>query len=152
MMLIVVVENVARNMRSPASRLLKPRIRDDGDVGGCTSFDRLDTVRGIHSIRILSGISGPGFFRSFCKPQIAKRRLSFPCFVSLTLSPALCAVLLPSARAPRGSKSEPRDSSAGGYGSGALTLLLNRLSLGYGSLTRRPLAGLAGRSGHLTWL
>ena len=80
----------------------------------------------------IPGISGQ-FFRQFAVTIATATVIS--CFVSLTLSPALCALLLkPHARARRA------HAAAAAPGAGVLQRLqlpFDKLSLGYGGLTRR---------------
>src|SRR6266404_3229444 len=85
----------------------------------------------------LSGISGL-FFRQFAVTIAASTVIS--CFVSLTLSPALCAVLF----RPHDENASARGGAARllHQGFGAFNHLFERLANGYGNLTRRMLRGL----------
>ena len=86
---IVVVENVERNMRSGmAPREASHRTMDE--VGGALVSIALTLCAVFVPSAFLSGISGL-FFRQFAVTIAASTVIS--CFVSLTLSPALCAVL-----------------------------------------------------------
>jgi len=108
---IVVVENVERNLRSGIlPREAAHRTMDE--VGGALISIALTLCAVFVPSAFLSGISGL-FFRQFAVTIAASTVIS--CFVSLTLSPALCAVLFKAhdahavARAWRG----PRKSFAG---------------------------------------
>jgi hydrophobe/amphiphile efflux-1 (HAE1) family protein len=86
---IVVVENVERNMRAGMSpREAAHRTMDE--VGGALISIALTLCAVFVPSAFLSGISGL-FFRQFAVTISASTLIS--CFVSLTLSPALCAVL-----------------------------------------------------------
>src|SRR6202040_4428669 len=86
---IVVVENVERNLRSGMSpREAAHRTMDE--VGGALISIALTLCAVFVPAAFLSGISGL-FFRQFAVTISASTVIS--CFVSLTLSPALCAVL-----------------------------------------------------------
>ncbi len=134
---IVVVENVERNMRS--GMLPKEAAhRTMDEVGGALLSIALTLCAVFVPSAFLSGISGL-FFRQFAVTIAASTIIS--CFVSLTLSPALCAVLFKA--------HEPHDASRN---SAAQRLLragfdrfnraFDRSSLGYGNLTRRLARGL----------
>ncbi len=86
---IVVVENVERNIRSgmPPSEAAH---RTMDEVGGALISIALTLCAVFVPSAFLSGISGL-FFRQFAVTIAASTVIS--CFVSLTLSPALCAVL-----------------------------------------------------------
>ena len=86
---IVVVENVERNMRSGMSPL-EAAHRTMDEVGGALISIALTLCAVFVPAAFLSGISGL-FFRQFAVTIAASTVIS--CFVSLTLSPALCAVL-----------------------------------------------------------
>ena len=96
---IVVVENVERNLaRRPEPEEAAHRTMDE--VGGAHR-DRAGAVpRCSFRLRSSRGISGQ-FFRQFAVTIAAATVIS--CFVSLTLSPALCALLL-----------KPHESTPGG--------------------------------------
>jgi hydrophobe/amphiphile efflux-1 (HAE1) family protein len=86
---IVVVENVERNLR----RGLTPREaahRTMDEVGGALIAIALTLCAVFVPSAFISGISGQ-FFRQFAVTIAASTVIS--CFVSLTLSPALCALL-----------------------------------------------------------
>jgi hydrophobe/amphiphile efflux-1 (HAE1) family protein len=134
---IVVVENVERNIE--AGMLPKEAAhRTMDEVGGALISIALTLCAVFVPSAFLSGITGQ-FFRQFAVTIAASTVIS--CVVSLTLSPALCALLLK----PHADKSAPR-----GLGSRLLAagfVRFNRgfewLSNGYGQLTRRLLRGLA---------
>src|ERR1700719_2802101 len=86
---IVVVENVERNMRSGMSASDAAHKTMD-EVGGALISIALTLCAVFVPSAFLSGISGQ-FFRQFAVTISASTLIS--CFVSLTLSPALCAVL-----------------------------------------------------------
>src|SRR5260370_39518017 len=86
---IVVVENVERNMRSGMSASDAAHNTMD-QVGGALISIALTLCAVFVPYAFLSGISGL-FFRQFAVTIAASTVIS--CFVSLTLSPALCAVL-----------------------------------------------------------
>ena len=86
---IVVVENVERNLR----RGMSPREaahRTMDEVGGALIAIALTLCAVFVPSAFISGISGQ-FFRQFAVTIAASTVIS--CFVSLTLSPALCALL-----------------------------------------------------------
>jgi hydrophobe/amphiphile efflux-1 (HAE1) family protein len=132
---IVVVENVERNIEAgmlPA----EAAHRTMDEVGGALVSIALTLCAVFVPSAFLSGITGQ-FFRQFAVTIAASTVIS--CFVSLTLSPALCAVLLK----PRAHKSAPS-----GFASRLLAAGFGRfnrgfewLSNGYGQLTRRLLRG-----------
>ena len=86
---IVVVENVERNLRSGISPA-EAAHRTMDEVGGALISIALTLCAVFVPSAFLSGISGL-FFRQFAVTIAASTVIS--CFVSLTLSPALCAVL-----------------------------------------------------------
>ena len=86
---IVVVENVERNLRSGMVPL-EAAHRTMDEVGGALISIALTLCAVFVPSAFLSGISGL-FFRQFAVTIAASTIIS--CFVSLTLSPALCAVL-----------------------------------------------------------
>src|SRR5262249_2990917 len=128
----VVVENIERNIRAGISPA-EAAHRTMDEVGGALIAIALTLCAVFVPSAFISGISGL-FFRQFAVTISASTVIS--CFVSLTLSPALCAVLF---RAHGG--------TALGHVGLARRLLsqaldrfnrgFERLSLGYGSLTRR---------------
>ncbi|MFM0477043.1 efflux RND transporter permease subunit [Paraburkholderia strydomiana] len=134
---IVVVENVERNMRSGMSPA-EAAHRTMDEVGGALLSIALTLCAVFVPSAFLSGISGL-FFRQFAVTIAASTVIS--CFVSLTLSPALCAVLFKS--------HEPHDASRAGFGRRLLhagfdrfNRGFDRLSFGYGNVTRRLVRGL----------
>ena len=86
---IVVVENVERNMREGMSPV-EAAHRTMDEVGGALIAIALTLCAVFVPSAFISGISGL-FFRQFAVTIAASTVIS--CFVSLTLSPALCAVL-----------------------------------------------------------
>ena len=135
---IVVVENVERNIRSGMSPPEAAHKTMD-EVGGALISIALALCAVFVPSAFLSGISGL-FFRQFAVTIAASTVIS--CFVSLTLSPALCAVLF-----------KPHDAHVVSRAGFARRLLhkgfdcFNRsfewLSGAYGSLTRRLVQGVA---------
>jgi hydrophobe/amphiphile efflux-1 (HAE1) family protein len=129
---IVVVENVERNMRDGMSPL-EAAHRTMDEVGGALIAIALTLCAVFVPAAFLSGITGL-FFRQFAVTISASTVIS--CFVSLTLSPALCAVLF-----------KPHYAHDDGHANRAQRLLhgafdrfnrgFERLSMGYGGLTRR---------------
>jgi hydrophobe/amphiphile efflux-1 (HAE1) family protein len=129
---IVVVENVERNLE----RGMSPRdaaYATMDEVGGALISIALTLCAVFVPSAFISGISGL-FFRQFAITIAASTVIS--CFVSLTLSPALCAVLF-----------KPHDPNEGarqnwltrtvGRGFGAFNRGFEWLSTSYGRLTRR---------------
>ena len=98
---IVVVENVERNISAGMSPK-EAAHRTMDEVGGALVSIALTLCAVFIPSAFLSGISGQ-FFRQFAVTIAASTVIS--CFVSLTLSPALCALLLrahnPHQAAPR---------------------------------------------------
>ena len=134
---IVVVENVERNI---AAGMLPAEAahRTMDEVGGALVSIALTLCAVFVPSAFLSGITGQ-FFRQFAVTIAASTVIS--CFVSLTLSPALCALLLkPHAHksAPSGFASRLLAAGFGGFNRG-----FEWLSNGYGQLTRRLLRGFA---------
>jgi hydrophobe/amphiphile efflux-1 (HAE1) family protein len=134
---IVVVENVERNMRSGMSPT-EAAHRTMDEVGGALLSIALALCAVFVPSAFLSGISGL-FFRQFAVTIAASTVIS--CFVSLTLSPALCAALFKT--------QEPHDASRAGPAQRLLHAGFDRfnrgfarLSVGYGNLTRRLVRGL----------
>jgi hydrophobe/amphiphile efflux-1 (HAE1) family protein len=133
---IVVVENVERNMADGMSPL-EAAHRTMDEVGGALISIALTLCAVFVPSAFLSGISGL-FFRQFAVTIAASTVIS--CFVSLTLSPALCAVLfkahyeheLSRAGPARRLLHEAFDRFNRGF---------DRLSFGYGNLTRRLVRG-----------
>ena len=129
---IVVVENVERNLRTGMSpREAAHKTMDE--VGGALIAIALTLCAVFVPSAFLSGIGGQ-FFRQFAVTISASTVIS--CFVSLTLSPALCALLF-----------KPHDMHAAarrslgtrivGAGFGAFNVGFERMSNAYGALTRR---------------
>src|SRR5499427_160629 len=128
---IVVVENVERNMRDGMSPL-EAAHRTMDEVGGALIAIALTLCAVFVPSAFISGISGL-FFRQFAVTISASTVIS--CFISLTLSPALCAVLF---------KARAHDVSRAGWARrllyGAFERFnrgFERLSFGYGNLTHR---------------
>src|SRR5215470_4746232 len=133
---IVVVENVERNMRSGMSASDAAHKTMD-EVGGALISIALTLCAVFVPSAFLSGISGL-FFRQFAVTIAASTVIS--CFVSLTLSPALCAALF--------KDHAPQSVSSSGlarrllYGAfDRFNRGFHRLSFGYGNLTRRLVRG-----------
>jgi hydrophobe/amphiphile efflux-1 (HAE1) family protein len=133
---IVVVENVERYMRGGISPLAAAH-RTMDEVGGALIAIALTLCAVFVPSAFLSGISGM-FFRQFAVTISASTIIS--CFVSLTLSPALCAVLF---RAHH-----EHDLARAGLARRLLhrafdrfNRSFDRLSFGYGTLTRRLVRG-----------
>ena len=129
---IVVVENVERNMRSGMSAL-EAAHRTMDEVGSALISIALTLCAVFVPAAFLSGISGL-FFRQFAVTIAASTVIS--CFVSLTLSPALCAVLFKA----HSSRDVPRAGLARRLLNGAFDRFnrgFDRLSFGYGNVTRR---------------
>jgi hydrophobe/amphiphile efflux-1 (HAE1) family protein len=134
---IVVVENVERNMREGMSPV-EAAHRTMDEVGGALIAIALTLCAVFVPSAFISGISGL-FFRQFAVTISASTVIS--CFVSLTLSPALCAVLFKA--------HYQTDLSHAGLARrllhGAFDRFnrgFERLSFGYGSLTRRLVRGV----------
>jgi multidrug efflux pump len=137
---IVVVENVERNMHAGMSPT-EAAHRTMDEVGGALLSIALTLCAVFVPSAFLSGISGL-FFRQFAVTIAASTVIS--CFVSLTLSPALCAVLFRQ-HAPHGSEGEHRGNFASRLMQAGFTRFnhgFERLSFGYGKLTRRLVRGL----------
>ena len=135
---IVVVENVERNIRAGMSPS-EAAHRTMDEVGGALVSIALTLCAVFVPSAFLSGISGL-FFRQFAVTIAASTVIS--CFVSLTLSPALCAVLF---RAH-----DPEEAVRAGLaprllaaGFGWFNRGFETLSRRYGRLTRRLVRGLA---------
>ena len=135
---IVVVENVERNMQTGMSpREAAHRTMDE--VGGALIAIALTLCAVFVPSAFLSGISGE-FFRQFAVTIAASTVIS--CIVSLTLSPALCAVLF-----KEHALQQPRRRSLPARGIGGFFAAFNRgferMSNAYGRLTRRLVAAVA---------
>src|SRR3979490_2231743 len=135
---IVVVENVEPNPDGGWTPAKAAHVTMD-EVGGALISIALTLCAVFVPSAFLSGISGQ-FFRQFAVTISASTVIS--CFVSLTLSPALCAVLF--------KDHDPQGASSHGLVGRFLHLgfdWFNRgfesLSNGYGNLTRRLVAGVA---------
>jgi hydrophobe/amphiphile efflux-1 (HAE1) family protein len=135
---IVVVENVERNIRTGMSPT-EAAHRTMDEVGGALLSIALTLCAVFVPSAFLSGISGL-FFRQFAVTIAASTVIS--CFVSLTLSPALCAVLFKA--------HEPHDPERSGAAQRFLHASFDRfnrgfdrLSFGYGKLTRRLVQALS---------
>ena len=128
---IVVVENVERNLRqglSPARG--RPRTMDE--VGGALIAIALVLCAVFVPTAFITGIQGQ-FYRQFAVTIAASTLIS--CIVSLTLSPALCALLLkPHEEHPKKSAASP---SPIRWFFDGFNRLFDRLGAGYGALTRR---------------
>ncbi len=134
---IVVVENVERNIAAG----MKPkeaahRTMDEG--GGALVSIALTLCAVFVPSAFLSGISGQ-FFRQFAVTIAASTVIS--CFVSLTLSPALCALLLREHAAHAARPSLPGRILLAAFGK--FNQGFEWLSDAYGQLTRRLVRGLA---------
>jgi hydrophobe/amphiphile efflux-1 (HAE1) family protein len=128
---IVVVENVERNLRLGLSPRDATR-RTMDEVGGALVAIALTLIAVFVPAAFISGISGQ-FFRQFAVTIAAATAIS--CFVSLTLSPALCALLFkPHEEHPRRAALPVRVMQAffRGFNFG-----FDRLSAGYGAMTGR---------------
>ncbi len=134
---IVVVENVERNIRSGMSPADAAHKTMD-EVGGALIAIALTLCAVFVPSAFLSGITGL-FFRQFAVTIAASTIIS--CFVSLTLSPALCAVLFKA--------HDSHDAARAGFPGRLLQAGFDRfnrgfesLSAGYGNVTRRLLRGM----------
>ncbi len=135
---IVVVENVERNIAAG----MKPKEaahRTMDEVGGALVSIALTLCAVFVPSAFLSGISGQ-FFRQFAVTIAASTVISL--VVSLTLSPALCALLLHA--------HDPHQATKGTLAGRAVRAALGyfnrgfeKLSDAYGSLTKRLVRGLA---------
>ncbi|HEY4349798.1 MAG TPA: efflux RND transporter permease subunit, partial [Paraburkholderia sp.] len=137
---IVVVENVERNMHAGMSPA-EAAHRTMDEVGGALLSIALTLCAVFVPSAFLSGISGL-FFRQFAVTIAASTVIS--CFVSLTLSPALCAVLFKQ-HTPHAADGERRGNFASRLMQAGFSRFnhgFERLSFGYGKLTRRLVRGL----------
>ncbi|MFO1075727.1 MAG: efflux RND transporter permease subunit, partial [Geminicoccaceae bacterium] len=127
---IVVVENVERNLRQGLSPK-EAAHRTMDEVGGALLAIALVLCAVFIPAALISGIQGQ-FYRQFAVTIAASTLIS--CLVSLTLSPALCALLLkPHEEHPKHSRlTAPIHAFFNGF-----NWLFDKLSLGYGGLTRR---------------
>jgi hydrophobe/amphiphile efflux-1 (HAE1) family protein len=135
---IVVVENVERNIAA-GMHPKEAAHRTMDEVGGALVSIALTLCAVFVPSAFLSGISGQ-FFRQFAVTIAASTVISL--FVSLTLSPALCALLL--------TPHDPQHAAGGTLGGRVLRAafgVFNRgfewLSNAYGALTQRLVRGLA---------
>ena len=132
---IVVVENVERHLRKGLSPKDAAH-RSMDEISGALIAIALVLCAVFIPAAMISGISGQ-FFRQFAVTIAAATVIS--AFVSLTLSPALCAILLKPhdeehAPGKRNILARGRDGFFRGFNAA-----FDRLSLGYGHLTRRLL-------------
>ncbi len=128
---IVVVENVQRNLEQGMSPK-EAAHRTIDEVGNALVAIALVLGAVFIPAAFISGISGQ-FFRQFAVTIAAATAIS--CLVSLTLSPALCALLLKPPRAESGPRPlllRPLYGFFNGF-----NWLFERLSTGYGGVTRR---------------
>jgi len=128
---IVVVENVERNIREGRTPLAAAHETMD-EVGGALLSIALTLCAVFVPSAFISGITGL-FFKQFAVTIAASTVIS--CFVSLTLSPALCAVLFrphDAHAAPRSLIGRLRDRGFAGFNHA-----FERLSVAYGRLTAR---------------
>jgi hydrophobe/amphiphile efflux-1 (HAE1) family protein len=133
---IVVVENVERNIRTGLSPS-EAAHRTMDEVGGALISIALTLCAVFVPSAFLAGISGL-FFRQFAVTIAASTVIS--CFVSLTLSPALCAVLFRRHDAHVPSRAGPaRRLLYKGFD--RFNRSFEWFSLGYGNFTRRLLRG-----------
>jgi hydrophobe/amphiphile efflux-1 (HAE1) family protein len=135
---IVVVENVERNIQAGMTPIAAAH-RTMDEVGGALVSIALTLCAVFVPSAFLSGISGE-FFRQFAITIAASTVIS--CFVSLTLSPALCALLLKS-HEPEQHARKGLLSRITAFGFDRFNHGFDRLSNGYGQLTRRLVRGLA---------
>ena len=135
---IVVVENVERNMRSGMSALEAAHKTMD-EVGSALISIALTLCAVFVPSAFLSGISGL-FFRQFAVTIAASTVIS--CFVSITLSPALCAVLFKD-HAPHHASSRNFVQRLLHGAFGRFNRGFESLSNGYGNVTRRLVRGTA---------
>ncbi|SEI55556.1 efflux RND transporter permease subunit [Pseudomonas sp. NFR16] len=128
---IVVVENIERNIHEGMTPVAAAHHTMD-EVGGALLSIALTLCAVFVPAAFLSGISGL-FFRQFAVTIAASTIIS--CVVSLTLSPALCAVLFKHKGHDNGRFKRVKrfmDASFGRFNRG-----FDRLSHGYGNVTRR---------------
>jgi hydrophobe/amphiphile efflux-1 (HAE1) family protein len=132
---IVVVENVERNLRLGLSpREAAHRTMDE--VGGALIAIALTLCAVFIPSAFIAGISGQ-FFRQFAVTIAASTVIS--CFVSLTLSPALCAILF-----------KPHEAHAGDHGTRGRRSLLARPVVAFFAGFNRGFEWLSERFGRLT--
>jgi hydrophobe/amphiphile efflux-1 (HAE1) family protein len=128
---IVVVENVERNIHRGLSPT-EAAHRTMDEVGGALVSIALTLCAVFVPAAFLSGISGI-FFRQFAVTIAASTIIS--CIVSLTLSPALCAVLFKHRDQGGAARTPVRRWLDAGFGK--FNRGFDRMSAGYGTLTRR---------------
>ncbi len=128
---IVVVENVERNLRLGLSPREASR-RTMDEVGGALVAIALTLIAVFVPAAFLSGISGQ-FFRQFAVTIAAATAIS--CLVSLTLSPALCALLFKPHEAHPKRASLPVRAVQGFFN--GFNYAFDKLSGGYGAMTKR---------------
>ena len=131
---IVVVENVERHLRQGKSPKEAAHMTMD-EVGGALVAIALVLCAVFIPAAMISGISGQ-FFRQFAVTIAAATVIS--AFVSLTLSPALCAILLKPHEDHHAKKTFVLFRPIGAFFRG-FNWFFDKLSLGYGGLTRRIL-------------
>lgn len=135
---IVVVENVERNMRSGMSALDAAH-RTMDEVGSALISIALTLCAVFVPSAFLSGISGL-FFKQFAVTIASSTVIS--CFVSITLSPALCGILFkeqhPDYAPSRNFVQRLLEGAFGRFNRG-----FESLSNGYGNATRRLVRGTA---------
>jgi hydrophobe/amphiphile efflux-1 (HAE1) family protein len=129
---IVVVENVERNLERGMSPKEAAHVTMN-EVGGALISIALTLCAVFVPSAFLSGITGQ-FFRQFAVTIAASTLIS--CFVSLTLSPALCGVLF-KAHEPGHKAQGSWISRLVGAGFRRFNIGFEWLSTGYGRLTRR---------------
>src|ERR1700744_5666922 len=129
---IVVVENVERNLERGMTPKEAAHVTMN-EVGGALISIALTLCAVFVPSAFLSGITGQ-FFRQFAVTIAASTLIS--CFVSLTLSPALCAVLF-KAHEPGHKAQGSWISRLVGAGFRRFNIGFEWLSTGYGRLTRR---------------
>jgi HAE1 family hydrophobic/amphiphilic exporter-1 len=128
---IVVVENVERNIARGLSPKEAARVSMD-EVGGALVAIALVLTAVFLPTAFMGGVAGQ-FFRQFALTIASATLIS--CFVSLTLSPALCAILLK----PHGKESYgPLTRFFGAFNRG-----FERLGERYGQLTQRTVRYVA---------
>jgi hydrophobe/amphiphile efflux-1 (HAE1) family protein len=135
---IVVVENVERHLHTGISPK-EAAHRTMDEVGGALIAIALTLCAVFVPSAFISGISGE-FFRQFAVTIAASTVIS--CFVSLTLSPALCALLF-KAHAPAKSRPHSLPGRILGRAFDGFNRGFDGLSRGYGTLTRRFIRGSA---------
>jgi hydrophobe/amphiphile efflux-1 (HAE1) family protein len=133
---IVVVENVERNIAGGKSPRVAAHETMD-EVGGALVAIALVLSAVFIPAVFIPGISGQ-FFRQFAVTIASATVIS--CFVSLTLSPALCALLFQPHEAEGHRKPSMIGRPIAAFFRG-FNHVFDRLSGGYGNLTRRLLRG-----------